>query len=156
MKPHIRKIKNNTEIPWDLLFLADPSREMIEKYLGNGEISIALVEEKIVGVYVVVNLSDEVYELKNIAVAEEYQGKGIGKMLVQHAIETAKGKKAKQIDVGTGTSSFGPLALYQKHGFRIVGVDKDFFVKNYPEKIIENGIQCRDMIKLSLDLTYET
>jgi hypothetical protein len=44
------------------------------------------------------------------------------------------------------------LALYQKCGFRIVGVDLDFFIRHYPEKIYENGIQCRDMIRLSLDL----
>jgi len=34
----------------------------------------------------------------------------------------------------------------------IVGIDIDYFSKNYPEEIYENGIQCRDMIRLSKDL----
>ncbi|MFC0472483.1 histidine phosphatase family protein [Halalkalibacter kiskunsagensis] len=33
-----------------------------------------------------------------------------------------------------------------------IGVDMDFFIKHYPEEIFENGIQCRDMIRLSQDL----
>lgn len=69
-----------------------------------------------------------------------------------HAIQVAKSKGYKTIEVGTGNSSVGQLALYQKCGFRIIGVDMDFFIKHYPELIFENGIQCRDMIRLSQDL----
>lgn len=38
--------------------------------------------------------------------------------------------------------------LYQKCGFRITGVDRNFFLTHYTEKIYENGIQCRDMIPI--------
>jgi ribosomal protein S18 acetylase RimI-like enzyme len=79
-------------------------------------------------------------------------GKGIGKQLVLHAIETARSRGNKTIEIGTGNSGIGQLALYQKCGFRIVGVDIDFFVRHYSEAIYENGIQCRDMIRLSKDL----
>lgn len=58
----------------------------------------------------------------------------------------------KTIEIGTGNSSIGQLVLYQKCGFRITGVDIDFFVRHYQEEIFENGIQCRDMIRLSQDL----
>jgi hypothetical protein len=30
----------------------------------------------------------------------------------------------------------------------MAGVDVDFFTRNYPEAIVENGIECRDMIRL--------
>lgn len=66
-----------------------------------------------------------------------------------NAIQTAKSKGYKTIEVGTGNSSIGQLALYQKCGFRITGIDMDFFIKHYPEEIFENGIQCRDMVRLS-------
>lgn len=72
--------------------------------------------------------------------------------LVRHAIETASSMGYKAIELGTGNSSVGQLALYQKCGFRIVGVDRDFFTIHYDEPIYENGIQCRDMVRLALSL----
>lgn len=76
----------------------------------------------------------------------------IGKQLVLHAIQTAKTRGYRTIEIGTGNSGIGQLALYQKCGFRIVGVDIDFFIRHYSEVIYENGIQCRDMVRLSQDL----
>ena len=83
---------------------------------------------------------------------EDQQGKGFGKQLVIDAIEVAKSRGYRTIEIGTGNSSIGQLALYQKCGFRITGVDIDFFIRHYPEEIFENSIQCRDMIRLSQDL----
>ena len=64
----------------------------------------------------------------------------------------ARKEKAKVLEVGTGNSSISQLALYQKCGFRIVSIDRDFFKKSYREKIVENEIECTDMIRLSMDL----
>ena len=77
---------------------------------------------------------------------------GIGKKLILYSIEKAREEKAKIIEIGTGNSSINQLLLYQRCGFRITGIDRDFFVSHYKEEIYENGIQCRDMIRLSLDL----
>lgn len=88
----------------------------------------------------------------NVAVVEGQHSRGIGKQLVLDAIKVAKTKGYKTIEIGTGNSSIGQLALYQKCGFRINGVDMDFFIRNYSERIFENGIQCRDMVRLSQDL----
>lgn len=54
--------------------------------------------------------------------------------------------------VGTANSSIGNLAFYQKVGFRITEVKKDFFSK-YPEPIFENGIQALDMIMFEKNLS---
>ncbi|RIO99278.1 GNAT family N-acetyltransferase, partial [Staphylococcus gallinarum] len=48
----------------------------------------------------------------------------------------------------TGNSSIGQLAFYQKAGFRIVAVEMNYFVNNYEDPIYENGILCRDLIRL--------
>ncbi len=53
------------------------------------------------------------------------------------------------MEVGTG--SFGyQLAFYQRHGFRVTSIDRDFFARNYPEPIFEDGIQLFDMLRLTL------
>lgn len=77
---------------------------------------------------------------------------GIGKRLVLLAVEVARKAGLRTIELGTGNSSVGQLRLYQKCGFRIVGVDIDFFIRHYDQPIFENGIECRDMIRLKQDL----
>lgn len=86
-------------------------------------------------------------------VAENHQGKGLGRQLVEYAVRNAKQRGYKRIEVGTGNSSIGQLALYQKCGFGIEGVDKEYFIKHYPEEIFEDGIQCWGMVRLSQNLT---
>lgn len=148
----IRKLRAEEQYPMELLLLADPSQELVEQYVSKGECYVLEVEQNIVGVYVLVVKKSNAAELMNIAVAEHMQGRGLGKRLVLHAIEASRQKGCSTIEVGTGNSSIDQLALYQKCGFRIVGVDTDFFVRNYTEEIYENGIQCRDMIRLAMKL----
>ena len=135
-----------------LLLEADPSREIVEEYVQRGECHVAEVDGQIIGVYVLLPTRPGTVELANIAVAHEYRGRGIGRQLVMHAVARAKEKGYRTIEVGTGNSSIGPLVLYQKCGFRITGVDVGFFTRRYPGVIVENGIPCRDMIRLALDL----
>lgn len=148
----IKKLNDQDTIPYDLLLLADPSMETIQDYIHRGSVYIAFIGHVMVGIYVLIRTRPLTLELVNIAVREEYQGKGIGRSLVQSAMDMARKEKAKVLEVGTGNSSIGQLALYQKCGFRIIGIDRDFFKKHYKEKIIENGIECMDMIRLAVDL----
>lgn len=148
----IRKLEERDNIPMDLLLLADPSKSIVEEYITKGECFIAESEKQVVGVYVLLPTRPKTIEIVNVAVAEKHHGKGIGKFLITDAIDVAKTKDYKTIEIGTGNSSIGQLALYQKCGFRIIGIDYDFFIKHYEEEIFENGIRCRDMIRLSKDL----
>ncbi|GIN72680.1 putative N-acetyltransferase YvbK [Bacillus sp. J14TS2] len=148
----IRMLMKHEKPPMSLLLLADPSRKVVESYLQRGQCFIAQEKEQIIGVYVLLATRPETIELVNLAVDEGYQGRGIGKKLVLHAIAEANRLGFKTIEVGTGNSSIDQLALYQKCGFRITGIDKDFFLRHYSEKIFENGIQVVDMIRLAQDL----
>ncbi|WP_192869532.1 GNAT family N-acetyltransferase [Lentibacillus sediminis] len=146
------QLRSASEAPMDLLLLADPSKEMIEKYLESGQCYTLEVNNETVGVYVLMPVSAGVIEIMNIAVAEKEQGKGLGKQLLAHAIEQARKQGFKQVQIGTGNSSIGQLALYQKCGFRITKIERGFFTDNYEEEIIENGIICRDMLRLVMEL----
>ena len=148
----IRKKAAYEPPPMDLLLLADPSDQNILTYLHAGEIYVAVNEEEIMGVYVLCEITPTKVEIMNVAVAENHQGKGIGKALIQHAIQTAKNEGMTCIELGTGNSSIQQLALYQKCGFRMSEVIHNHFVEHYEEPIFENGIQCRDMVRLKLDL----
>ncbi|MFA6160527.1 MAG: GNAT family N-acetyltransferase [Parcubacteria group bacterium] len=145
----IKKIKSS-EAPFELLLLADPSSEAVNKYLKKGSCFAAFEGGEIVGVYILISKSTDILEIINLSVAEEKQNRGIGKLLVADAKRRAKKSRAKKLLVGTGNSSINQLAFYQKCGFRISGIKKDFFAKNYKKPIFENSIQCRDMVMFEL------
>lgn len=148
----IRKLVMGEVPPFELLLMADPSRELVEEYLAIGDCRVAEIEGEVIGVYVLIKLDVHTTEIINIAVSEEMQGRGIGKELIHDAMQTAKEQGYKKIEIGTGNSSIGQLLLYQKCGFRMTDVIEDFFVDNYEEDIFEDGVQCRDMVRLSMTL----
>jgi len=69
--------------------------------------------------------------------------------VVMSAIEAAKSIKYIRIEIVIENSSIDQLALYQKCDFGVTGIDTDYFIGHCREKIFENGIQRRDMIRLS-------
>ena len=148
----IRKLQPDEPFPMELLLLADESLELVEEYIQRGQCFVAEADQMIIGEYVLLPTRPATVELVNIAVNESWQGRGIGKQLVNHAVQHARILGYQTIEIGTGNSGFGQLALYQKCGFRMVGIDRDFYVRHYAEEIYENGIQLRDMVRLSQDL----
>jgi ribosomal protein S18 acetylase RimI-like enzyme len=156
-----------------LLLDADEARDHVEEYLARGELFVARLpltegnlenaparvetaslagSTRIVGVYVIMPTRPATIEVMNIAVAPDLQGRGIGRALLEHAIDTARKRGARTLEIGTGNSGVGQLALYQKAGFRIYAIDRDYFLRHYAEPIFENGIPCRDMVRLTMDL----
>lgn len=144
-----RPLGTQNQIPYELLLLADPSKDRIDAYLPKSDIYIAAEKEQTVGVILLFPLNNETIEIKSIAVKPAFQGKGIGSYLLKNAIKIATLKKQKSICIGTANSSTGPLYLYQKPGFKITAIKSYFFIKNYPEPIYENGLQAKDMLILT-------
>ncbi|CPO18948.1 Uncharacterized N-acetyltransferase YvbK [Staphylococcus aureus] len=72
--------------------------------------------------------------------------------MIRFIIETAKASNCHTVTVGTGNSGIGQLKLYQQEGFRMKSIDTDYFLKHYAEPIYENGIRCKDMVHLEIDL----
>lgn len=138
-------------IPVDLLLLSDPSEEVINEYIDESVKFIATLDTKIIGALLLLKTRPGTMEIMNISVYEEYQNKGIGRKLITEAIEYAKNHKAKVVEIGTGNPGLVQMMLYQKCGFRIVGVELDYFRKNHEEKIFENDIECRDMIRMRIE-----
>ncbi len=147
-----RQIYSKEQVPYELLLLADPSIEMIDEYLKSSFIFIAEQNKKIVGVIVLSPLSEDLVEIKNIAVEPEFQGQGIGSYLIENMISVAIEQGYKEICIGTANSSIGQLYLYQKLGFEFYEIKKNFFILHYPDKILENGIQAKHMIVLKRQL----
>ncbi len=148
----IRPLERDEAVPYELLLSADPNRALVDAYAKRGTTQVAETAEGVIGVYVLIDTRPDTMELVNVAVADAHQGRGIGKRLVLHAIQAARSAGVKTLEVGTGSTGVTQLALYQKCGFRMVGIDRDFFVRHYDEPIYENGMQLFDMVRLAMDL----
>ena len=143
-----RQLTAQDQNPYELLLLADPSIEIIKKYLKTSKVFVVEQNEMIIGTIVFQPLVNNLSEIKNVAVLPEFQGQGIGEYLIHNVIQIARQMNFKTIQIGTANSSVGQLYLYQKLGFDISEIRKDFFIKNYKESIYENGIQVKHMIML--------
>jgi GNAT superfamily N-acetyltransferase len=138
-----------TDAPMELLLLADPSEDKVRSYLSGSKCFVASCNGAVMGACVVQPRGDGVQELMSIAVEPAHQKSGYGTALLKWVIDFFHKSGARQLEVGTGTFGY-QLAFYQRQGFRVASIDHDFFVKNYPEPIFENGIQLFDMLRLTL------
>lgn len=147
-----QKFTTATAAHYELLLDADPNRALVTNYVKNGTCFEARYQDELVGVLVVIATRPATAEIVNVAVKETFQGQGVGEQMVRKALAWCQTQLYQTVEIGTGSSSFQALYLYQKCGFRMTHIDRDFFVRHYNEEIIENKIVLRDMVRLSQDL----
>ena len=142
-----------TDHHFSLLLSADPSKKIVTDYLKRGLcFEKRTYSNELIGVLVLLPTRPETIEIVNIAIDERYQNQRFGQELLEFAIDFSKKEKYRSIEIGTGSTSFGQLYLYQKCGFRMISIDTDFFTHHYDTEIIENRLVLKDMVRLRLDL----
>lgn len=146
---NIVKIEVNKKQYMNLLILADEQESMIDRYLERGTM-YALDDNGIKAVCVVTDEGNGVLEIKNIAVAPEYQHRGYGRKLIDFLVSEYKDKYSI-LQVGTGDSPL-TVPFYEKCGFEKSHTVKNFFTDNYDHPIFECGKQLIDMIYFKLSL----
>ena len=145
----IRNIKTNKKQYLRLLMLADEQEDMIDRYLERG-VMYVLEDDGVKAACVVTDEGNGILELKNIAVASDFQRKGYGKALVEFLIQTYRGQY-QVLQVGTGDSP-STIPFYESCGFRRHHLVKNFFVDHYDHPIYECGVQLVDMVYLQREL----
>ncbi|MHC5248284.1 GNAT family N-acetyltransferase [Enterococcus sp. LJL90] len=148
----ISEITEITEVEWALLLDADPAKELVAAYVNRSRVFGMEEAGKVVGIMVLLPTRPDTLEIVNIATDADYRGQGIATKLIQFALHYASNAKYHRVEIGTGSTGFEQLYLYQKCGFRMVAIEQDFFVKHYPEPIIENNLVLKDMVRLAIDL----
>ena len=141
----IREVNENKKQFIALLLLADEQENMIDHYLEKGTMYV-LEDGNVKAECVVTDEDNGILEIKNIATAPEYKGKGYGKALIDFVAAKYKGKYSI-LQVGTGDSPL-TVPFYEKSGFVRSHSIKNFFIDNYDHPIFEGGVQLTDMIYL--------
>ena len=128
---------------------AEDSAQELDAYLGAGEVLVAVAAERVIGHLQLIDGPDA-SEIKNMAVAPDQRGRGVGRMLVRAAIDRTRSR----LIVATAAADVGNLRFYQRLGFRVRSVERDAFTPatGYPADTAIDGIPLRDRVWLDLDV----
>ena len=145
----IKRVETDKKRYLDLLLLADEQEDMVDRYLERGTMYV-LEDGGVKAECVVTDEGDGILELKNIAVAPDFQGRGYGKAMVAFLVQTYT-EQHTVLQVGTGDSS-STIPFYESCGFRRHHLVKNFFTDHYDHPICEGGVQLVDMVYLQREL----
>ena len=95
--------------------LSDISKSYIK---SGGIFRIVEVDGEIVGSYGLYPLSNKVCELRKMYLLPSYQGHGIGKILMDEALDLAREKGFEEIVLETNSVLTRAKRLYEKYGFQ--------------------------------------
>ena len=137
-------ISRTVDYPYDLLLLADPCREILDGYLYGSDCFVANIDDVPIGVIVIQKQENGLAEIMSLAVSEKWQRKRVAIRLLEYVFtEWVPLNGIRRLKVCTGNSGASAFMLYQRAGFDLKDIDRDYFVRVYPEPIWENGVQCR-------------
>jgi GNAT superfamily N-acetyltransferase len=137
-----------------LLELADEA-EPLRAYLDDGVLyGLVGADGAPRAAVLIIEETPEVAELRAVAVDESVQGQGVGTLLISTVLFVLAQRGMRRATVGTASSGVRQLAFYQRCGFRLTHVERDFFTpeKGYPAGLAEHGIPIRDMVWMDRDL----
>ncbi len=94
---------------------------------------------------------DGMSEIIYIAVAADKRGRGYGKQIMYALQEALRKRGGRVLLVGTANASLENIAFYQRCGFRMFAIRRDYFSYIQPP-LFEHGIQLRDMLVLRYEV----
>ena len=143
-------VSSDVEVLIPILQEADEVTSRIEQALADNLNTpyIIVVDGTTIG-SAVMHWQPDNSELVYIAIDASFQGRGYGKAAISMLINEARRRGVTSILVGTANSSIGNIAFYQKCGFRMNSVRKDYF-DYFPAPVYEDGIQLQDMLVFTL------
>jgi ribosomal protein S18 acetylase RimI-like enzyme len=100
--------------PNDVISLSNPKEEILDK---GGYIYYATVDGAVAGTVSMLRITSDEFELGKMAVSGNYQGLGLGNILMQHCINEAQRLGIKKLILFSNTSLGPAIHLYRKYGF---------------------------------------
>jgi ribosomal-protein-alanine N-acetyltransferase len=116
-------------VPWSLATFRNlvdrPDTDMIAADAGG----------RVVG-YVISWFVVDQGELGNIAVATTWRRRGIGRLLVEAALDRARSRGIREVYLEVRRSNTGAQRLYREFGFSKVGVRRGYYVEPFEDALV--------------------
>jgi lactoylglutathione lyase len=141
----------------ELFELADDSSVQLERYIDLGRVLVALDDctgEVMGHLQLIPTAQAGVEELKSLSVRAPFRRRGVGRALVDRAIETCRVEQAAAVTLTTAVADLDNLRFYQRCGFRASSIERDAFTpeSGYRPGLSAFGIPLRDAIRFDLSL----
>ena len=136
-----------------LLMLADDSEQQVQAYYQQGDLFVLRGADRATrGIVLAIPDGQGGVEIKSIAVVPGLRRRGVGTRMIRMVLEELRAAGARRVTVGTGNCSIGEIAFYQRAGFRLSRIERDYFneARGYRKGIEENGILLQDLVWLDL------
>jgi ribosomal-protein-alanine N-acetyltransferase len=118
--PKVADIERGTyDFPW--------SSGIFRDCLLAGYTSVVLERDKTLIGYGIMSVAAGEAHLLNICIKQDWRRQGIGKMLLQYLLERARRFSADRLFLEVRPSNEPALGLYEKMGFRILGVREGYY-----------------------------
>lgn len=95
--------------------LIDPKKSILDH---GGEILMAKSDDQFIGSVALINFNPESYEIAKLSVRKDCRGKGIGKTLLEEAINLARTNGKAALSLESSTKLETALKLYRSMGFK--------------------------------------
>jgi GNAT superfamily N-acetyltransferase len=89
-----------------------------------GYIAMAFVAKDAIGCCALIRLDDTSFEVAKMAVTPSWQGRGLGRKLLEHVISEARQLKAERLYLETNSKLTPAIRLYESLGFRHLPVER--------------------------------
>lgn len=149
----IQQITRHKDEYMDMLLMADPQKDMIERYLDRSDMFVLINGGAVCTVCVVEPLKNRKCELKNIATRAEDRGKGYAKHMLYYICEYYS-NTCDVMYAGTGNCK-KMIEFYEQCGFVHSHIVANYFTENYREPIYEDSVRLTDKIFLKKQLDSE-
>ena len=117
------------QFPWSTRFFLD------ELQVDCARSILAEVEERIVG-YVLFWFLPEEVDIHNIAVHPDFRRHGIGRLLLEQVVATARRQDRVRVTLDVRFSNVPAQNLYRSFGFVIRGVRKGYYSDNGEDALV--------------------
>jgi GNAT superfamily N-acetyltransferase len=140
-------VGSHREVAWSFRE-AEDSEELLERYIDLGRVWVAVDPAGRTVGHLQAVPRDDAWEVTNTAVLESKRGRGVGRALLERAVEEARSVGVRRVVLATATADVGNLRFYQRCGFRLTHVVHDVFTEahGYPPGLEVDGIPLRDQV----------
>jgi GNAT superfamily N-acetyltransferase len=129
---------------------AEDSETLLDAYVDLGRVWVAYeADDAVLGHLQAITLDDgTTWEVKNTAVAAQARRRGIGRLLLERAVDEASSAGISRVVLATAAADVGALRFYQRCGFRMTHVVQNAFGPHsgYLEPVWIDGIAMLDQV----------
>jgi RimJ/RimL family protein N-acetyltransferase len=138
----IRQIRNEESVRMNLknqnVITEEEHKEWILKAVADKiYLNVIKDDNKIIGFSQIENIDNDVCEV-GFKITTEYQGKGLGKILVEGTLDRCFNElKMRKVLLNVSTENSRGIKLYLNSGFRICGLFRQCYFSEYHQRYID-------------------